>query len=248
MFKKPLLIAEIGGNHQGDFSKAKQLVNLALECEVDFIKLQTYFADTLVERNMSPDRWAHFKTFELSIEEHVELAEIITKNGKGYLTSIWDIDSYKHLSKYLTHVKIGSGDAVAYSFLEQAASIGKPIILSTGLCSFEEVSSSIKILRKLNPFYEAPDSLYVLQCTSMYPIPKKEANLNVMNEYRKFGCRVGYSDHTLGKFALEIASLRGAEMLEFHFTDDKENSTFRDHQVSLLNEDIKELNAFFEQV
>lgn len=248
MFKKPLLIAEIGGNHQGDFGKAKDLVSMALECDVDFIKLQTYFADTLVEKTIAPDRWAHFKKFELSIGQHVELAELVTKNGKNYLTSIWDIDSYSHLAKYLTHVKIGSGDAVAYSFLEQAASIGKPLILSTGLCTFNEVSSSIDTLREINPVYNQPDFLYVLQCTSMYPIPMGEANLNVMSEYRKFGCRVGYSDHTLGTFALEMAALRGAEILEFHFTDDKENLSFRDHQVSLVSEDIKELNVFFDKV
>ena len=248
MFKRPLLIAEIGGNHQGDFGKAKELVNMALECEVDFIKLQTYFADTLVEKTIAPDRWAHFKKFELPIDQHVELAEIITNQGKNYLSSIWDIESYSYLAKYLTHVKIGSGDAVAFSFLEQAALIGKPIILSTGLCTLNEVKSSIEIIRDINPVYNLPDFLYVLQCTSMYPIPIEEANLNVMSEYRQFGCRVGYSDHTLGKFALEVAALRGAEILEFHYTDNKENMSFRDHQVSLVSQDIKELNAFFDRV
>ena len=82
MFKKPLLIEEIGGNHQGDFAKAKDLVNMALECDVEFIKLQTYFADTLVEKTMSPDRWEHFKKFELSIDQHIELAELITNQGE----------------------------------------------------------------------------------------------------------------------------------------------------------------------
>ena len=248
MFKKPLLIAEIGGNHEGDFGKAKDLVNMAIECEVDFIKLQTYFADTLVEKTIAPDRWAHFKKFELSIEQHIELAELVTNQGKNYLSSIWDINSYTHLEKYLTYVKIGSGDAVSYSFLKQAALIGKPIILSTGLCTLNEVSSSIETLREINPIYKKPEFIYVLQCTSMYPIPMMEANLNVMSEYRKFNCRVGYSDHTLGKFALEVAALLGAEMLEFHFTDDKEKMSFRDHQVSLVTEDIKDLNIFFENV
>ena len=246
MFKKPLLIAEIGGNHEGDFGRAKDLVNMAIECEVDFIKLQTYFADTLVEKTIAPDRWAHFKKFELSIEQHIELAELVTNQGKNYLSSIWDINSYTQLEKYLTYIKIGSGDAISYSFLKQAALIGKPIILSTGLCTLNEVSSSIGTLREINPIYKKPEFIYVLQCTSMYPIPMMEANLNVMNEYRKFNCRVGYSDHTLGKFALEVAALLGAEMLEFHFTDDKEKTSFRDHQVSLVTEDIKELNIFFD--
>ena len=248
MFKKPLLIAEIGGNHEGDFGKAKDLVNMAIESEVDFIKLQTYFADTLVEKTIAPDRWTHFKKFELSIEQHIELAELITNQGKNYLSSIWDINSYTQLEKYLTHIKIGSGDSVSYSFLKQAALIGKPIILSTGLCTLNEVSLSVKTLREINPIYKKPEFIYILQCTSMYPIPMIEANLNVMNEYRKFNCRVGYSDHTLGKFALEVASLLGAEILEFHFTDDKEKKSFRDHQVSLVSEDVKELNIFFDNV
>jgi len=248
MFKKPLLIAEIGGNHQGDFDKAKELVHMALDCDVDFVKLQTYFADTLVEKTFSPDRWAHFKRFELSIDQHITLAELITSQGKQYLTSIWDVDSYKHLAKYLTHVKIGSGDAVSYSFLKQAALTAKPIILSTGLCTFDEVRSSIAILRDINPIYNQREFLYVLQCTSMYPIPMGEANINVMDKYLNFNCCVGYSDHTLGNFALEVASLRGAEMLEFHFTDNKENMAFRDHQVSLNSKDIQDLNQFFEKV
>jgi len=241
MFKKPVLIAEIGGNHQGDFGKAIELVDMALECRVDMVKLQTYFADTLVEKSYSPERWSHFKKFELTIEQHVQLAERITKAGKQYLSSIWDAESYRHLEEYLKYVKIGSGDAVCQTFLERAAKTSKPIILSTGLCDLEEVSSSIDILRSTNSFYEKRENIYLLQCTAMYPIPLEESNLAIMSKYREFGCMVGYSDHTVGNFALEVASVMGADMLEFHFTDDKENETFRDHRVSLDAADVETL-------
>ena len=113
MFKKPLLIAEIGGNQQGDFGKAKDLVSMALECDVDFIKLQTYFADTLVEKTIAPDRWAHFKKFELSKEQYIELAELCKANNVGFMASVWDLDYISWIDKYMPIYKIGSGDFTA---------------------------------------------------------------------------------------------------------------------------------------
>lgn len=245
---RPYCIAEIGGNHQGSFQKAIELTKLAIGTPVDSIKFQTYFADSLVERSADPERWAHFKKFELSIEQHKELAEMVIASGKDYISSIWDQSSYAVLSKYMRYVKVGSGDLTSYTFLRLAASTKKPIILSTGLSTNKEVHAAVKLLRDFDPCYNNKDMLTLLQCTSMYPIPYAEANLAVMNQFSKYDCRVGYSDHTVGSRALEVAATLGAEVLEFHFTDNKENIDFRDHQVSLESSDVCSLYKFFDEL
>ena len=88
IWKRPLCISEIGGNHEGCFQKALDLVELALETPADAVKLQTYFADSLVDKKHDPDRWHHFKKFELTLEQHVFLARKITDAGKN----IFNID------------------------------------------------------------------------------------------------------------------------------------------------------------
>ena len=242
---RPYCIAEIGGNHEGDFEKALNLIKLAIDTPVDAIKFQTYFADTLVEKRADLERWKHFKRFELTMKQHEKIAQIITDAGKDYLTSIWDVDAYNTLNKYMKYIKIGSGDMNSYSFLKLAAATKKPIILSTGLSSFEEVENSVELLRQFNQGYAAKDRITGLQCTSMYPIEFKEANLNVMKSYQSLGTRVGYSDHTVGSRALEIATVLGAEMLEFHFSDNNKNNSFRDHLVSLEHSHVHELFKYF---
>src|SRR3954464_14653481 len=106
----PLLIAEIGGNHEGDFEYAKKLAKLAIKSGVDYVKFQIYTGDTLVSSMESPDRNKHFKKFELSKEQHIYLAEMVTEAGILYTSSVWDIDAMEWLDKYITIYKIGSGD------------------------------------------------------------------------------------------------------------------------------------------
>jgi len=237
----PLLIAEIGGNHEGDFEYAKKLTRLATESEADYIKFQIYTGDSLVNPKVSPTRNTHFKKFELLPEHHIELAEICLSQGKGYITSIWDIDAFKWIDQYLRIYKIGSGDLTAYPFLEKVGRSGKPVILSTGLAEWKEILDSIDYLISINPVYKNKEMLALLQCTSMYPIPSSDANLNVIDVFKKTGYVVGYSDHTEGVSALETAYALGAEILEFHFTDTRKNKSFRDHKVSLTKNEVKEL-------
>ena len=97
----PLLIAEIGGNHEGDFGYAKALTDLAIESEADAIKFQIYFPDTLVNRKQSPDRWRHFKKFTFTVEQHIELAKKCKDAGKDYLASVWDINAIEWIDNEL---------------------------------------------------------------------------------------------------------------------------------------------------
>ncbi len=238
----PLLIAEIGGNHEGDFDYAKKLTRLAIEADVDYVKFQIYTGDTLVSQYESPDRNKHFKKFELSQEQHRYLAQMVTEADIHYTSSVWDIDAMDWIDKYISLYKIGSGDLTAYPVLRKTAVRGKPMILSTGLSTEAEVLDTVAYLQQINPDYKNPEMLAVLQCTSMYPINPGDAHLNVMQRLReKTGLTIGYSDHTEGSKALYYAVAMGAEVLEFHFTDDRSGKQFRDHKVSLTPGEIREL-------
>jgi len=238
----PLLIAEIGGNHEGNFEYAKKLTQLAIDTDVDYIKFQIYTGDTLVSSLESPDRNNHFKKFELSQEQHSYLAQMVIDAGIKYTSSIWDIDVIKVMDKYMTLYKIGSGDLTAYPVLKQTAKIGKPIVLSTGLSTEEEVLETVNYIQSVNPVYKQKEMLSILQCTSMYPIDASDSHLSVINRLQRLtSLTVGYSDHTEGIKALQYAVGMGAEVLEFHFTDTRVGQSFRDHQVSLTPIEVKSL-------
>jgi len=238
----PLLIAEIGGNHEGDFEYAKRLTQLAIEANVDFIKYQLYSGDTLVSEVENPIRNKHFKKFELPKEKYIELAEMCQSNGVGFMASVWNIDYFEWIDKYMDIYKIGSGDMTAFPVLKATTKLKKPIILSTGLSNMAEVKQAVEYIQSCNELYKDPEYLSILQCTAMYPIPFADANLAVMESYSKeFGIPVGYSDHTEGSYALEIAVAKGAQILEFHFTDSREGKEFRDHKVSLTKDEVLDL-------
>lgn len=236
----PLLIAEIGGNHEGNFDKAKELTNLAIKSGADCIKFQLYQGDTLVSNVESPDRVQHFKKFELSKEEHIHLATMCIDNGLSYNASVWDLEMLEWIDPYLDFYKIGSGDLTAWPVIKEFAKRGKPILLSSGLATFEEVVQTIEYIQSVNSAYLYPEMLCIMQCTSMYPIDRKDANINVMREIGVMtGLSVGYSDHTEGSEALKIAAIMGANALEFHFTDTRKDKIFRDHKVSLTADEVQ---------
>jgi len=238
----PLLLAEIGGNHEGDFEYAKKLTKLAIESDVDYIKFQLYSADNIVNPVESPDKNKHFKKFELSKGQYIELAKMCLDNNVKFLASVWDESMLEWIDPYMSVYKIGSGDLTAYCLLKKIAGLKKPIILSTGLSKLNEVIDSVNYIQSLDKFYKNPDNLALLQCTSMYPITFEDANLNVMRKYfEKTGLTIGYSDHTIGSKALEVAFAMGANILEFHFTDTRKGKEFRDHKVSLTKPEVKRL-------
>jgi N-acetylneuraminate synthase/N,N'-diacetyllegionaminate synthase len=243
----PYLIAEIGGNHEGNFDYARTLCSQALESGADCIKFQIYTGDGLVNGKLSPDRAAHFRKFELTPDQHLELAGMCRDAGRDYSASVWDADILSWIDDSLAFYKIGSGDLTAYPVVMRFAERGKPIVLSTGLSTLAEVKDAVAFIRSVNPVYQNPDWLTVLQCTSMYPIGDADAHLSVMDTFkRELGCTVGYSDHTIGSEALRVAAIMGARVMEFHFTDSREGKTFRDHKVSLTREEVQQLRSDLE--
>ena len=237
----PLLIAEIGGNHEGDFEYAKKLTKLAIKSDVDVVKFQFYSGSSLVNSIISPDRFKHFKKFQLTKKQHLYLADMCVSNGLKYLTSVWDIEGLEWLDSYLDFYKVGSGDLTAYPIIKEFAKRGKPIILSTGLSYLKEVHATANFLKKINSKYNSRNFLAIMQCTSSYPTNDNEANLLAITNFTKKNITAGYSDHTIGSLALKSAYTLGAQILEFHFTDTRKNKRFRDHKVSLTLSETEEL-------
>ncbi len=214
---------------------------MAIDTDVDFIKFQLYYGDSLVNKHVSEQRNRHFKKFELTKEQHIQLAEMVIASGKKYLASVWSSDILDWIDPYSEMYKIGSGDLNAYPLIELITDKNKPIILSTGLSSEREVLDVVDFIRRSNPYYKE-DHLAILQCTSMYPIDYTDAHLGVMNTLKeKTNTVVGYSDHTIGNKALAYSVAMGAQVLEFHFTDNPVGKEFRDHKVSLTSSGVQEL-------
>lgn len=236
------LIAEIGGNHEGDFGLAKEILHSSLETDVDVVKFQIYTGDSLVNKSVSEQRNQHFKKFELSIDNYLELAEITISKGKEFNASIWDISLFNEFHRYLNFFKIGSGDFTNIHLLKQLSQFKKPFYLSTGLCDFNEVKKVVAYVKSLNGFYKETSSICLMQCTSMYPIRKTDSHLSVLNNYKKLNVDIGYSDHTEDNDALVTAYTLGAKKLEFHYTLEKlKTNEFRDHKVSLIKNEVDDL-------
>ena len=244
-----LMIAEIGGNHEGIFDYAKKLVNDAISTKADVVYRQLYTGDTLVNKNLDPQRNEHFKKFELTQQQHMELARMILDAGKLYTASVWDLNMMEWIDEFISFYKIGSGDLTAYPILERTARKGKPIVLSTGLSTEKEVVDCVHFIQNVDPRYKSPEYLAVLQCTAMYPIRESDANLSVIKRYKDLlSVPISYSDHKEGSKALLYSVLAGADILEFHFKDNRDGKIFRDHFVSLTPEEVDELAKRIEEV
>jgi N,N'-diacetyllegionaminate synthase len=243
---KVFVIAEIGGNHEGDFAYAKDLTYKAIETGVDAIKFQVYTPDSLVNKSLAKDRHEHFKKFTLPIENYIELSEIVKAHSIEFMASIWNIDEIDTLNDYINVHKVGSGDLTAYQLIERFVQTGKPIILSTGLSQMHQIFETIKFIENIDRSYVENKKLCILQCTSSYPCPPSDVNLNAMLTIAKeTGLPVGYSDHTVGDLASLVAVSMGATVIEKHFTDNRHGREFRDHAVSF---EPHELSKFIQDI
>ena len=150
------------------------------------------------------------------------------------MASVWDIDSVSTYEEFLPIYKIGSGDLTHFQMIERLVATKKPIIISTGLSHMDDVNRAIDFVKKCDPDYLDLKKIAILHCVSAYPTDDKDANLNAIINLRKaFDLPIGYSDHTIGSEAIELAVSLGATIIEKHFTDSRENKSFRDHLVSI---------------
>ncbi len=233
------LIAEIGGNHEGDFDYAVKLIELASESNVEAIKFQIYSGETLVNKDIDPSRKQHFDKFSFTDDQYIELAEKCISLDVNFNASIWNIRQIDLFDDYLSFYKIGSGDLTAFPIIEHLALKGKPMIISTGLSVIEEIIETIDFICNVNPVYKDTNMICIMHCTSSYPAPDNDINLNAIRFLQStFDYPIGFSNHSTNTRILEYAIALGAKIIEFHFTDKREGKDFRDHKVSLTKNDV----------
>jgi len=244
-----IIIAEAGVNHNGDIKTAKQLIDVAFEAGVDYVKFQTFKAETIVSptakkagyqsENIGGTDELQFqmlKNLELSHADHLELLKYCEGKGIQFFSTAFDVDGVNYLDSLgLDMFKIPSGELTNYPYLRTIAQKNKPIILSTGMGALGEIEEALSILFK---YGARRDQVTVLHCNTEYPTPMEDVNLKAMNTIgQAFGVNIGYSDHTLGIEVPIAAVALGATIIEKHFTLDR-NLPGPDHKASLEPDEL----------
>lgn len=248
------IIAEAGVNHNGRLDLALKLCDAAKEAGVDAVKFQTWKTDNIVTASarqaayqtentgVEESQYDMLKKLELSYAHFEEIKHYCEKIGIDFLSTPDEEESLEFLMKtlHLPLVKIGSGEVTNIPYLRTIASYKKPIILSTGMSTLAQVAVAYDTLLNAG----AP-SVSLLHCTTNYPCPYDEVNLKAMRTLKEaFKCQVGYSDHTMGTEIPVAAVAMGAEIIEKHFTLDR-NMEGPDHKASL---DPQELKLMVQQI
>lgn len=239
---RAFLIAEIGGNHEGDFEKAEHMVREAAAAGADAVKFQVFEAGKLVNPHSAvaaysgashEKQWERFKKMEFSLEQYRRLKELSDKEGVTFMASVFDLDWLRKIDPLLNAFKVASGDMTYRALLGEMKKTGKPLIVSTGAAEPAEIEDLVEFLGREN--------LALLHCVCAYPAPPDQMNLSTLPDLaRRFGIPVGFSDHSLGPDACLVAASLGAAILEKHFTLDPSNPV-GDHKHSLTPETLKQL-------
>jgi len=223
------IIAEAGVNHNGDISRALQLVDEAKAAGADAVKFQTFVAENAISPGASKADYQKrstgeqesqlemLKRLELSFADFRKIAQRCEENDIVFLSTPFDFESVDFLHELnVPAFKISSGDVTNHPFLQFVAGKGRPVILSTGMSDLEEVAEAVETLRASN------HQIALLQCVTNYPADAAEVNLRAMATLEKeFQLPVGYSDHTLGIEVALAATALGATIIEKHFTLDR---------------------------
>lgn len=242
------IIAEAGVNHNGDINLAKKLIDVAVEAGVDAIKFQTWKTELLVTRDakqaeyqtkntqIEESQFDMLKKLELSYDDFVELKEYCDKSKIMFLSTPDEIPSANFLANLQDIFKIGSGELTNLPYLKHIGGLGKKIIMSSGMCTLEEIEDALNVLVKAGTKKE---NITVLHANTQYPTPMEDVNLNAMVTIGKtFDVAFGYSDHTLG-IEVDIAAVAlGASCIEKHFTLDK-TMEGPDHKASLEPDELR---------
>ena len=228
--KNVFIIAELSANHNGSLETAIKTIRAAKRAGADAIKLQTYTADTITIDSDKPDFlikgtiWEGCKLHDLYKEAytpwewHAELFKVAKEEGLICFSSPFDktaVDFLEDLN--VPAYKIASFEITDIPLIEYTASKGKPIILSTGISSLEDIELALETCRKTGN-----NDIALLKCTSSYPAPIDEANMAMIQEFKRRFCVIpGLSDHTLGATVPIVATTLGAKIIEKHFILDK---------------------------
>ena len=253
---EPYIIAEIGVNHEGSLEKAKLMIDQVAKAGGHAAKFQTYKADTLASKQ-SPAYWdlakestksqhALFKKYDsFEKSDYIELHEYCEKKGIHFLSTPFDLESANYLCDLMPVIKIASADITNRPLIELCASKRKPLIMSTGASSYDEISNSVEIATNSGAEY-----IVLLHCVLNYPTPENKANMLRIRDLQKNfpNVLVGYSDHVPPQDesmpSLEMATQLGSVILEKHFTFDKKLSG-NDHYHSM---DFDDLHKFVSKI
>ena len=245
-----MMIAEIGVNHNGDMTLAKEMIDAAKEAGADLVKFQTFVAEKLVaqgtpkvkyqESTTSPDEthYEMIRKLELSRENHFMLKEYCDKLGIEFLSTPYDLESARFLNEELgvRLFKTASADLIDHPMHGYIASSRKPSIVSVGMANMDEIRKNLTLYME-----SGHQDVILLHCVSNYPCSDKSLNLHVMNTLREsFHFPVGYSDHSVGHEAAVLSIAFGAKVIEKHFTLDK-GLPGPDHLASSTPEEFKQL-------
>lgn len=245
------IIAEIGMNHNGDLDLAKKHILKAKEIGCDAVKFQMFTAEKLVTKNAKtygnedghlPEyQQEMYKKYELSKENYLEIKKYCDDLGIIFFSSIWDEENADLLDEVGgSCFKVGSADITHLPLLRHIANKNKPIILSVGMATLEEIREAIDTILS-----EGNGRIVLLHCISGYPTKIEESNLRFIETLRKeFPFTVGFSDHTPGPFSSVAAVALGAKVIEKHFTIDKKLPGV-DHHLSM---DVPEMKDMIEQI
>lgn len=239
----PLVIAEIGINHEGSLEKAIQMVDDALAAGGECVKFQCH----VIEDEMIPNRvvpgnatesiWDIMARCALSEEEERRIKEYVEQKGMIYLCTPFSRAAAERLERMgVCAYKIGSGECNNYPLVNHIASYRKPVILSTGMNDIKSITPAVQIMRDANiPFA-------VMHCTSMYPTPYEKVRLGVLQVLGEHfpDAVIGLSDHSIGNYTCFAATALGARILEKHFTSDK-RWPGPDIPISIDPQELKEL-------
>jgi N,N'-diacetyllegionaminate synthase len=240
MPNRPFIIAEIGFNHEGNFDEAMKLIEAAAHAGADAAKFQTFKAIDI--QPPSSQHYAMLKEGALSSRQHEMLKDHCDKVGIEFMSTPFSVEAVELLEKVgVERYKIASMDCTSDFLLKRVASTGKPVIVSTGMASLDEIRHCYSTLHQAGTH-----DVTLMHCISKYPPVAQELNMKLMLELRReFPCKVGYSDHYPGIDACIMAGALGCEVIETHFTlDNTKNSA--DHYHSLTPEQLTRLIEILE--
>jgi len=242
------IIAEAGVNHNGDIEIAKKLIDAAKDAGADAVKFQTFKTENVVTKHTQmaeyqkkntekeESQFEMIKKFELDYKDFEALREYCDKRGITFLSTPHSSDAIDFLEPLVPVYKVGSGDLTNIPFLRELAKKRKPIILSTGMATLDEIDEAVKTVRK-----SGDNKIILLQCVTSYPARTEDVNLRVIQTLKQaFKLPAGLSDHTLSTIIPAVATAMGACVIEKHFTLDK-NLPGPDHKASLEPEELKEM-------
>lgn len=243
------IIAEAGVNHNGSFELAQKMVDVAKEAGADYVKFQTFKPKELVSKfaekaeyqkkttDAEESQLEMLRKLTLTNDNFIALKEYCSKVGIGFLSTPFDLDSISFLETFnMDFWKVPSGEVTNLPYLEAIAKTGRKIVMSTGMCSIQEIKSAVTVLEK----FSVPE-IILLHCNTQYPTPYEHVNLSAMNTIKEAtGKAVGYSDHTQGLEVPVAAVAMGATVIEKHFTLDK-SMDGPDHKASINPAELKRL-------